>query len=243
VSEAVSTERWTVAQGAEQTYWDGLRRDDREFGRVLLEKSSTVNWVAERLPGGLPKGDAVEIGIGPLGVGCIHFLPNGRERTLVGVEPLPLIDSDALHLVEPFAALVRACRVADYTHVRAAGEETGLDSERFAIAFCYNVLDHVRDPLAVLRETHRILEPGGTLVLGVDTQSTLSVLRFRLLIERRHAGSIGVRAHPFRFRAHDARRLVESAGFSVGNSNERRPRALYDLVGHAHRLFLLCDKR
>jgi hypothetical protein len=46
---------------------------------VLFEKSSTVNWVADHLQGGLRNGDVVEIG--PLGVGCIHFLPDGCERT------------------------------------------------------------------------------------------------------------------------------------------------------------------
>jgi SAM-dependent methyltransferase len=243
MSEAVSDDRWAVAQAAEQTYWDGLLRDDREFRRVLLEKSTMVDWVADRLGERLPKGDAVEIGIGPLGVGCVHFLTDCRERTLVGVEPLALVDPEVLGLVEPFTALVRSCRAGDYIHVRATGEHTGLEPDRFAFAFCYNVLDHVRDPLGVLRETHRILEPGGALVLGVDTQSTLSVLRFRLLIERRHAGSIGVRAHPFRFRVHDIRRLVESAGFRLADSNMRRPRALYDFVGRAHRLFLLCVKQ
>jgi SAM-dependent methyltransferase len=242
MSEAVSADRWAVAQAAEQTYWDGLLRDEREFRRVLLEKSTIVDWVVDRLGGRLPKGDAVEIGIGPLGVGCVHFLTDCRERTLVGVEPLPLVDPEVLGLVEPFVALVRGCRAGDYTHVRATGEHTGLEQDRFALAFCYNVLDHVRDPLGVLREAHRILEPGGTLVLGVDTQSTLSVLRFKLLIERSRADSIGVRAHPFRFRERHVKHLVEDAGFSVRDDNGRHPRALHDFLNRAHRLFLLCEK-
>jgi SAM-dependent methyltransferase len=242
VTEAVSADRWAVAQAAEQTYWYRLLGDDRDFQRVLLEKGSTVNWVADRFPGGLPEGDAVEIGIGPLGIGCMHFLPGSGERTLVGVEPLPLIDPEALRLVEPYVALVRACRARCYTHVRATGEDTGLESDRFAVGFCYNVLDHVRDPLAVLREAYRILAPGGTLLLGVDTQSTLSVLRFKLLIERRHAGSVGVRAHPFRFRERHIERLVANAGFGVLDGNGRRPRALHDFGSRAHRLLFLCEK-
>jgi SAM-dependent methyltransferase len=242
VTEAVSPDRWEVAQTAEQAYWDRVVGDDREFRRVLLEKGSTVNWLADRLPGRLPAGDAVEIGIGPLGVGCIHFLPGRRTRMLVGVEPLPLIDPEVLGLVEPYLALVRACRARNYTHVQATGEDTGLESDRFSVGFCYNVLDHVRDPFAVLREAHRILEPGGTFVLGVDTQSTLSVLRFRLLIEHRHAGSIGVRAHPFRFRERGVEGLVKYAGFGVLDGNGRRPRAFHDFASRAHRLLLLCEK-
>jgi SAM-dependent methyltransferase len=242
LSGTVSAERWTVAQEAEQTYWDGVLVDDREFLRVLLEKGSTANWVAERHPAGLPDGDVVEIGIGPLGVGCMHFLPRDRRRTLVGIEPLPLIDYELLGLIEPFAAVVRACRATDYTHVRATGEETGLEPSRFALAFCYNVLDHVRGPLEVLLEIHRILKSGGRVLLGVDTQSMLSVLRFKLLIEGRHPDSIGVRAHPFRFREREVTRLVESAGFSVRDSNGRRPRALHDFASRAHRLLLLCEK-
>jgi SAM-dependent methyltransferase len=242
VTAAVSADRWAVAQTAEQAYWDRVLGDDREFRRVLLEKGSTVSWLTDRLPGGLPDGDALEIGIGPLGIGCIHFLPDSRERTLVGVEPLPLVDPGLLRLAEPYVALVRACRAHRYTHARATGENTELESDRFAVGFCYNVLDHVRDPLGVLREAHRILEPGGTLVLGVDTQSTLSVLRFKLLIERSRADSIGVRAHPFRFRERHVKHLVEDAGFSVRDDNGRHPRALHDFLNRAHRLLLLCEK-
>jgi SAM-dependent methyltransferase len=242
VSEAVSVQRWAVAQAAEQTYWDEVVTDDREFLRVLVEKGYVANWVAERVPGGPLDGDAVEIGIGPLGVGCMHFLPGGKRRTLVGVEPLPLIDEDTLGLVAPFAAVVRACRGLSSTHVRATGEETGLESGRFALGFCYNVLDHVRDPLAVLREMHRILEPGGRILLGVDTRSTLGILRFKLLIQPRHVESILVRAHPFRFREREIARLVESAGFRALVGNGRRPRPFFDFVGRAHRLLLLCEK-
>jgi SAM-dependent methyltransferase len=243
VSVAVSAERWARAQKAEQSYWDGLLADDREFLRVMLEKGNTANWLAKHLPRQLPDGDVVEIGIGPLAVGCMHFLPGRHDRTLVGVEPLPLIDPGDLGLSAPSAALVQACRARDYAHVRSEGEETGLETGRFAIAFCYNVLDHVRSPLAVLLEMHRILGPRGIIVLGVDTQSRLGLLRFKLFIEKQHANSIGVEAHPFRLRERDVTRLVQSAGFTVLHSNARRHRALRGLVSRAHRLMLICEKR
>jgi SAM-dependent methyltransferase len=212
-----------------------------EFARVLREKVETARWALE-LPGDPPGGDHVEIGIGPLGVGCAHFVPRPDEQLVVGVEPLPLVAEDDVRLPEPLGAVVRTCRAARYVHVCATGEETGLEDGRFAQAFCYNVLDHVRDPEAVVREVHRILRPGGRLVLACDALSLFSDLRFNVYVKRRHHESIYVRAHTFRFRAGELPRLLEHAGFRVIAKQERRPRWAHELAGHAQRVLLAGEK-
>lgn len=238
----VSTERWREAQAAEQSYWQALGGDPLECARVLAEKVAVAVWIERHLPAAPPGGQWAEIGIGPLGMGCIHFLHGQGDPGRVGIEPLSLLAEEQLRLPGPLVEAVAACRRDTGAYVRAPGEATGLAAECFALVVSYNVLDHVRDPGAVLAEAHRILTPGGLLALGCDTVSVLSDLRFRW-IERRHADSIGVRAHPFRFRLRDLEALVGAAGFRVLASNRpSRPR-LSQIAGHAHRLLLLAEKR
>ncbi len=242
MSAGVSIERWQEAQRAEQSYWDDVLSDGAEFARTLAEKVYAAAWTEQRLPAGPPAGDWIEIGIGPLGVGCMHFMGGAAGRTLVGVEPLPLMAPGALQLPPSLAATVASCQGGGYEHRRAKGEDTGLEAGRFGLAVCYNVLDHVHNPTDILSEIARVLRPGGMLLLGCDTVSLASLARFHGYIKHRHPDSIGVRAHPFRFRTRHLPAMAERAGFRVLDDNRQRPERLHDLAGHAHRLLMLCEK-
>ncbi len=242
MSIGVSAERWHEAQRAEQSYWDDVLSDGAEFARTLTEKVNAAAWAEERLPAGTPSGDWLEVGIGPLGVGCMHFLEGAQGRALIGVEPLPLMQPDALRLPASLAATVAACQGGGYQHRRAKGEETGLEPDRFGLAVCYNVLDHVHNPAGILDEIARVLRPGGLMLLGCDTVSVASLVRYHGYVKRRFPDSIGVRAHPFRFRTRDLLAMAHRAGFRVLDDNRRRPEWRQDLAGHAHRLLLLCEK-
>jgi SAM-dependent methyltransferase len=46
-------------------------------------------------------------------------------------------------------------------------EESGLDSEAFDLVICTQVIEHVDDPWAAIREITRILKPGGNLIVTV----------------------------------------------------------------------------
>ncbi len=242
MSVGVSIERWQEAQRAEQSYWDDVLSDGAEFARTLAEKVYAAAWAEQRLPAGPPGGDWVEIGIGPLGVGCMHFMAGAGGRALVGVEPLPLLAPEALQLPPSLAATVASCQGGGYEHRRAKGEATELEAGRFGLAVCYNVLDHVHNPTGILDEIARVLRPGGVLLLGCDTVSLASLARFHGYIKRRHPDSIGVRAHPFRFRTRDLFAMAERAGFRVLDDNRRRPELAHDVAGRAHRLLMLCEK-
>jgi SAM-dependent methyltransferase len=52
--------------------------------------------------------------------------------------------------------------------VRANVESLPFEDGAFDLVLCTQVLEHVVDPAAVLRELARVLEPGGTLLLSTD---------------------------------------------------------------------------
>jgi len=110
------------------------------------------------------------------------------------------------------------------------------------LAILNNMLDHVRDPAAVLAEVHRILRPRGFLLVSCDVFSFLGRLKYLVYTRRRIPDSILVRAHPFRFLAADLKRLMSRSGFRMlatrgGDSSWRSA-----LAGHADRMYLLCER-
>ena len=78
-------------------------------------------------------------------------------------------------------------------------KELGFPDRSFDTVFCNQVLEHVDDPLAALREAHRVLRPGGTLILGVPFYFYLH----------------GLPHDYFRFTEPGVRRLLSQAGFEA----------------------------
>ena len=239
---AVSTRRWLDAQQAESEFWAHVRGDPISVSRALVSAVELAGWASSVLPQLSPGDPWLEVGIGPLGVGCAHFLSEDGAREIVGVDPLPLVPTSELSLPGPLMAAVSACRERSYRHVTTPGESTGLNPERFELAILNNVLDHVQDPEAVMAEAHRLLRPGGFLVLACDVFSLLGRGKHALYLRRRMPDSILVRAHPFRFAASQVKRLVVEAGFrplaAEGENSSRRAR----LGAGAHRMFLAAQR-
>src|SRR5215467_1490641 len=73
----------------------------------------------------------------------------------------------------PYHDLFEGCRVVGVDHsTRDASPDAVMDAtslalagDQFDIVFCTQVIEHVPDPAALVRETHRVLKPGGWLVL------------------------------------------------------------------------------
>jgi hypothetical protein len=241
MTSAVSQARWKDAQAAESGYWSSLCFEPAEFARIVSEKVEFSTWAAQALEGELPDGSWLEVGIGPLGIGCLQLLPGAELRQLIGVDPLPLIDLANLSLPSPLHALAETSRRLLHEYTQAPGEMTGLTARRFSFVACYNVLDHVRDPLAVLVEANRVSELGARLALSCDVTSLLSDLRHRWWVRHRRSSTIGVRAHPFRFKEYELRRLLEKAGFGVVSSRGV-PGAAKRAAGRSARPAFLCEK-
>jgi SAM-dependent methyltransferase len=230
----VSSERWQDAQDAERGFWSTAGFGLKKFARAAAGSIETASWVLPHLKA--PAGDWLEVGIGPLGVGCMHFLEcQGELHTLDPIGPTP---AEEWQLPEPCRALVRSCQEASVRHVGQA-EHLDFADESFTFVAMENMLDHVQDPGAVLSEARRVLVPGGLLYVAVDTFSTLGEARFKLVSRRKWRETTFVRAHPHRFSSSDVLGIVTDAGFRVTHSET--PGALGDAVGRHFRTRLLAQ--
>lgn len=74
---------------------------------------------------------------------------------------------------------------------------------------CWDVIEHTRDPVAFLRETFRLLRPGGHVFLTVPNVGT----RHARLLGRYWEGFAKIREHLFYFTPSTADRALRLAGF------------------------------
>jgi SAM-dependent methyltransferase len=230
----VSHERWQDAQQAERGFWSTKGFGLTAFRGAVAGSMQTAAWAAPNLEA--PPGDWLEVGVGPLGVGCTHFMEcEGELHTL---DPIGVTPADEWQLPEPCRALIRTCQETTNNHV-GQGEQLDFPDESFTLVALENMLDHVEDPSVVLREARRVLVPGGTLVVAIDTFSALAEARFRLLTRRRQRETILVRAHPHRFSSGDVVKLVVGAGFRVTSVDTAG--FVKGAVGHCHRTRLLAS--
>ena len=154
--QKITRQRWQQAQSAENSYWQQAIVDKVELLRITHEKIAAVEWAQQAVAQFFDtEGPLLEVGIGPLGVGCIHLLPKSVSRELIGLDPLPLMEISAPSIPPPIKALVKACHLENYRHLTGMGEDIELASGSVAGVICYNVLDHCHDPQQVLQEIQR----------------------------------------------------------------------------------------
>ncbi|WP_437523613.1 methyltransferase domain-containing protein [Sorangium sp. So ce726] len=241
MTSAVTHDRWTAAQTAELSYWRGL--DLREILRICAEKPEFLSLFDDATQRDLLYGkDVLEVGCGPLGVSVVSFSRHKTGvRRLVKADPLPRLPLRETRLVvdtwaAPFLTWVEGL-AAEGEYIQTPGEDLGFDA-CFDTVVTYNVLDHVREPLTILRNAARALRPGGKLLVGVDCLSLVGRWRFELLTRQIHKGSILVEAHPHTFLSSTVGRMIENAGFRL-NAITGVPGLLRRLAGsHSRPAFL-----
>ena len=102
------------------------------------------------------------------------------EKWLSRIEGNALLVLDVGGRIQPYRALLENrlhsyvaldLRQTPLVNVVARGEQIPLPADQFDLVLCTQVLEYVPEPAAVIAEIHRVLKPGGYLLLSVPSAS------------------------------------------------------------------------
>jgi SAM-dependent methyltransferase len=223
--------QWLGAQKAEKVLWNGLIHDDLHILKIISDNALKAPRLISSL-GRTPE-KSLEVGIGPFGLGISAFLPEIPYR--LALDPLPPVSLDSspdseLHSAYELRAYMRRLR-APIHYVQSCGEEMPVRTGSIDLVICCNVLDHVSDPDAVLREIHRVLKSDGCLYFDVDTFSLCGLLKWHLWTKHVFKGEILVTAHPYRMLEGGLVRKLRDVGFHLRKLGGHT--VVSKIVGHA----------
>jgi SAM-dependent methyltransferase len=115
--------------------------------------------------------------------------------------------------VDVDARAVAAGRRQGLTIHQGRVEDLDRPAGGFQAALMIQTVEHLADPLGVLRSVHELLAPGGLLLLVTDNTGSLD---YRLT-RRRHWGGFHFPRHWYLFDAASLRRLATTAGLEVAD--------------------------
>ena len=176
----ISNARWHAAQELEGNDWETIANVTEEEWQELVDKFQELfHSIAQSLH--LQSDDNI------LDVGCGPTVPARLLRTgrIIGIDPL----ADRLKITGETA--VPGVRI-----LNARAEEMPFPDATFDFVVCRNVIDHTQDPLAVVRETHRVLKPDKYFLLFSYVYAPFITLLKNL---RERAGFLRNVEHPHTF--------------------------------------------
>jgi SAM-dependent methyltransferase len=140
-----------------------LNTDEFQMGYALLEQFNVKVRKGVQIP--VAGKDVLEIGCGPGGISC--FLAVAGARSVVGID----LDTRGLEYARRFAKEVAAwfgddaaLRV-DFQEMNAY--ELTFPPESFDLVVADNAFEHFVEPALVMRNAHRVLRPGGGILVPV----------------------------------------------------------------------------
>lgn len=215
---------WINSQHHELKFWHNAFLKNNYFPRYReFSMESMHRWQVEASI--CANKIVLEIGCGPYG-----FFPGLLEHSgkldslLIAIDPLLSYYQEE----PPFKLLERD----NIIKIQCPGEDIPLLNSSVDIIVCQNVLDHVADPMKVIKEMARVLKPEGMILLSVHTiPSTFNIFFFIFgaLIRR-----IDVK-HPHHFDNNKIFKMFVSEGFQIMLKNTIKmasdhPYSIMDLV-------------
>jgi len=196
----------------EDAYWQSMRQfDQREFNRpsprelerrfkVARRRLDTISALLNKPPASLRV----------LDVGCSrgNFLAAGAKLGfyMEGVEPAAGI-----------AAAARADGLKVHTGMLA---DAGFPAASFDAVTLFEVIEHLKEPLPLLRECHRVLKPGGLLVLSTGNTASWTVVAMQERWDYFHIAKDG--GHISFYNPRSVALLAARAGFAAGRIETSR---------------------
>lgn len=208
----VSLEQWKTAQKNEQGFWNSYADTYSRYPQILLEHLAKLREAGEYIHGELSAAaieNALEVGVGPLGVGVLGMQKSGFSIT--AIDPLPRIEIDIPD--EPLRKYVQRLRDR-VTYRSSQGESLPFEDESFDFVCCHNVIDHTQDPMRILQEIYRVLKVQSSLFLTLHTFSYVGRLKFEILRKLQPDKSIFV-CHPHSFRHVDVLHALRRIGYET----------------------------
>jgi SAM-dependent methyltransferase len=195
---------WEIAQTYGAPFWHWYINDVKKWENrdalVTARRDEGTQAMREHLavePASL-HGKALDLGCGP-----VSMLEGYPGLEVVAFDPSLTSYAEVL----PSMAILGQVNNCDYRDCLIQD----IPEEDFDIVWCYNVLDHAVDWQDVLVHIHRVLKPGGTLLLIVDVRHELSK-------------SKEVRVcHPLAFTAEELLEVVDATGLHVAYHAEIPP--------------------
>jgi SAM-dependent methyltransferase len=122
--------------------------------------------------------------------------------------------------VEPASAPVRSALESGLKVYQGALEEVNLPASSYEVITLFEVLEHLKDPLSLLKECHRVLLIGGLLVIRTGNTASWSAHyqkdRWEYFSIEAHGGHISF------FNPVSMRKLAERSGFATENLKTHR---------------------
>lgn len=146
-----------VSQCSEALYWDSMEEFDDPKGTIPSENSG-VSRLVRRTKKILSKIDYL------LGKdhGEIHLLDVGcSSGAFLSVANNLGINAEG---VEPAVGPAKTAQASGLKVYQGYLEEIRLPGESFDVVTVFEVIEHLKNPIRLLRECHRILRPGGLMV-------------------------------------------------------------------------------
>lgn len=232
----ITEQDWRKAQEAEASNWADAGRDTARLLYELVEHSE-ISKQLHTILGAKKNLHAIEIGVGPLGIGFLGVHAHSYCSSIIGIEPLPIItislDDKAL---EAYARILQS-RVQI---LAGKGEALPFADNSFDLACCINVIDHAHKPVDILKQIHSKLKSGGLLLFGVNTLSFLGRLKWRFL-RARQPDSFQFLAHPHIYGWARMNNLLSSLDWSK-RLWTNKPSILSRVAGHGRMSFWILQK-
>jgi SAM-dependent methyltransferase len=154
---------WKDAQKAEKRFWDLIYLDEAKdiSSYEKISFASGINFLTKIMHRHqvdmrhFSKKSVVDLGCGPYGLiyGLAHLSNLGfcSDSKIYGVDPL----------IKHYKKYQTFPESENLTLINAKGEDTGISDGTIDYVFSTNVVDHVDDPNAVIKEVRRILKKDG----------------------------------------------------------------------------------